>query len=103
MRRTPLRRVLPDFRAGCITPKADQLEHSLKVRDPLTPTTHGLRVAASFNQRSDRLSSFIVIGKLLCIKLLHHNLNLIYKEKSFRDLQRIPSPSGMRQPELSSH
>jgi hypothetical protein len=34
---------------------------------PLTPATHGLRVAASFNPRSDRLSLFVLLRKLLVI------------------------------------
>jgi len=34
---------------------------------PLTPATHGLRVAASFNQHSDRLSLFVLLRKLLVI------------------------------------
>jgi len=40
---------------------------------PLTPATHGLRVAASFNPRFDRLFSFDFMRKLLYIRLFHHS------------------------------
>ena len=45
---------------------------------PLTPATHGLRVAASFNPRFDRLSLFVFLHKSLFINGLHQNNKLNY-------------------------